>query len=414
MRHDFVSHTGPGQRTERALLGMYAEGGRKRFTWKDICSRVDEGYAPGRIDFPVEKRDAINGCLEMMGAYGYVTLKKDRKEKAFTLYGGQFTEKMEDYCLANGVRTKRYMAGREILAIEKCGRVRDGRLAVWLERERRTGNFVTKTFPVISESGFPEKGFINAVKLADEILSFPKGLVYERDIAKKVLNNSKGITPWVRKTLERILSECADEEMLEAFEERKRALGAKAQILPLYGVVKTPEYIRTEGPMTITLTDGRKIETQGLPYAFSSEYLDVISSIRTDAARIVTIENLTSYEDFHGEGAVKVFTGGFLSFPGRVLLAKIYEGNPSAEYLHWSDIDCGGIRIFRQVKKYIPTVVPYRMDAATLKENREYWTGLTDNDRRYLLSCADDPLFSGLAGYMLENDAKLEQESIYA
>ena len=402
-----------GRSVEKALIRLYAEESRKRFTPKDISTMVANGYEPGRIDFPVTKRDMINRELESLETRGYIELKKDRKEKAFTLYGGKFTEKMENLCLRNGIRTKACLIEQERQTINKITGVRDIRLAEWLRAEAGTGNFVRKTFPPAAVSDFPADDFTGAVLLADEALS-GCGMVYERNIAKKVLNDSKGITRSIRKILERILTECSDDETLEAFRERKTALGPKAQILPLYGVVKTPEYIITEGDMTITLRDGEEISTRGLPYAFSSEYLDRIESIRVNAERVVTIENLTSYEDFHDIGTVKIYTGGFVSFPERSLLAKVYEDNPDREYLHWSDIDCGGIRIFRHIRNYIPTVMPYRMDISTLKDGKEYWTPLTDNDRKYLESCTDGGLFHSLAEYMLEQDAKLEQESFYA
>ena len=102
-----------GRSVEKALIHLYAEESRKRFTPKDISAMAANGYEPGRIDFPVTKRDMINRELESLEACGYIELKKDRKEKAFTLYGGKFTEKMENLCLRNGVRTKACLIEQE-------------------------------------------------------------------------------------------------------------------------------------------------------------------------------------------------------------------------------------------------------------------------------------------------------------
>lgn len=413
VNNNYLSLTPLGHMTEDLLLHMYSRDGRKRFLSKDI-QRVEEGYSPGRVDLPLEKRDAINSCLEMLQLRGYIRLKKDSNDKASTLYGGAFTENMEIYCLNRGIRTKKQIIEQEQAAVRKCTDIKSAELSRWLAEEESSGRYVVKTFRSISEQDFREKDFINAVRIADEILSGEKHAVYERDIAKKAVNDSKGITSGVRRILERILFECADEEIREFFDERKAALGDRAQILPLYGVVKTPEYILTHGSMEISLKNGKIIDTQGYPYAFSSEYLSDIESICANGKKFVTIENRTSYEDFHEDGTVKIYTGGFLSFPERMLLVKIREGNPASHFLHWSDIDCGGIRIFRQIKKYIPSICPYQMDVRALEENRGLWTGLTDNDRRFLTGCLADPVFGPLASYMLKNNCKLEQESLYA
>lgn len=414
MHHDYISYTVLGRRVEDMLFRMYAKDGRKRFSVEDIASSADSGYAPGRVDYPVERRDEINTCLEQMEMYGYIVLRKSPKEKSFTLYGGRFTEKMEEYCLWRGFLTKRHLRSQEVAALQKCRGIKNSRLMQWIDKESREGNYIKKSFPAVSTQAFPENAFINAVKIADEVLSIENGMVYERDVAKKAVNDSKGITPAVRVILERILTDCADEEMLETFAERKEALGGKAGILPLYGVIKTPEYIRAEGDMTVTFPNGKEFRTWGFPYLFSSKYLDDIRGIQAHCSRIITIENLTSYEDFQEENFLKIYTGGFLSFPARLLLRKIYNSNPDALYLHWSDIDCGGIRIFRQVKRYIPSAMPYRMDITTLEEYAGYGTRLTVNDRDFLCRCVDDPYFSDLAAYMLDNDIKLEQESFYA
>lgn len=156
-----------------------------------------------------------------------------------------------------------------------------------------------------------------------------------------------------------------------------------------------------------------EIRTCGLPYAFSSQRLDKIKIVIVHAKKFITIENLTSYEDFHENGTVKFYTGGFISFPARELLSKIYKDNPEVKYMHWSDIDCGGIRIFKHIRNYVPAVIPYRMDIGTLEKGKNYWTSITDNDRDYLETCIDDT-FSEVIGYMLKYGIKLEQESIYA
>lgn len=399
------------KKTERVLACLYAKNGRAGFSYKDISAHIDKGYAPGRIDFPMEDRDRINQALEEMDRAGYVVLRKYTKEHSFTLYGGTFTKRMEDLCLQTGFMTRTRIAREERESIAGCPAPENERLAEWVDNERIECRLAKEAFSTSSEAGFPGKELQHAVMLADAVMGH-RGTMYERDLAKKVLNDSKGITRKKRTFLERILVECADKELLEDYEERKAMLGTNTRILPLYGVIKTPEYIRTQGHMKILLNNGGVIETHGLPYLFSSQYIKEIEHITVMDKRIITIENLTTYEDYNEKDTVKVYTGGFPSFPTRELLEKIHKDNPEIRCLHWSDIDCGGFRIFRHIRQYLPMAEPYRMDIKDMEENKDFWTPLTENDRAAICKYKDDPFFGAVSAFMLKNNAKLEQESI--
>ena len=390
---------------EDALISLYVSG-RKRFTPQDIAKKVDSGYARGRIDVSIGRRDLINNSLLLLQAGGYIVLRQDTKEKQFTLYGGDFTEKMEDYCRMMGVRTKKSVQDMETAILsEACPAIRAPLLRDWIYKEMKYLSFA-------SVDKFDPPAFVKGIFLADEALC-NNGVMYERDFAKKVLNDSKGLKVPARNCLERILQQCAGEDILAEYEERKKVLGNNAQILPFLGIIKTPQYVFMQGDMSIHMDDGVVLKTYGYPFPISSEYIDNIKKIEVYSNIILTIENKTTYEDYDMPDTLKIFVSGFLSFPARILLSKIYEGNPDKRYLHWSDIDGGGIRIFRHVKKYLPTTRPYRMDIASLKENEGSTTPLTENDRHFLTGCTDDPLFGETVRYMLENNVKLEQESFY-
>lgn len=390
---------------EDALVSLYVSG-RKRFTPQDIEKKVDSGYKRGRIDVPLSRRDLINSSLLHLQAGGYIVLRRDTKEKQFTLYGGDFTDKMEDYCRAMGVMTKKRVREKETCILsEACPVIRSPLLREWIYKEMQRLSFA-------SIDKFDPPAFIKGIFLADGALC-NEGVMYERDFAKKVLNDSKGLQAPARSCMERILQQCAGDDILAEYEERKKVLGSSAQILPLFGIIKTPQYVFMQGDLSIHMDNGVVLKTYGYPFSVSSEYIDDIKRIDVHSGTILTIENKTTYEDCHMPDTLKVFVSGFLSFPARILLSKIYEGNPDKRYLHWSDIDGGGIRIFRHVKKYLPTVRPYRMDIASLKENEGSTTPLTENDRYFLSGCTDDPYFGETARYMLDNNVKLEQESFY-
>ena len=386
------------------LTHMYAKERRKGFRYKDIAERVDPGYTEGRVDFPMEKRDRINNALLGLERDGYIILKRYRKEAMFTLYGGEFCKRMEDLCLEAGIKTKDRVRREEEDVLASFLDGTSPALSGWIRKEQKDLSFA-------SAERFDREAFRTGLMLADAAISNVSS-VRERDFAKRVTNDTKSITPPVRRYLEKILQACADKETLEEYAARKRLLGEKAQILPLYGVIRTPQYILTQGDMDIHMADGAVICTRGYPYAFSSEYIEGIRRIDLKDHRVLTIENKTTYEDCHEPGTTKIYTGGFLAFPARELLAVIYASNPDAQYRHWSDIDGGGIRIFRHVRQFLPTAEPYRMDVGALREGAEYTTRLTENDRKYLLTCKDDTFFGETVKYMLEHDTKLEQESL--
>ena len=84
-------------------------------------------------------------------------------------------------------------------------------------------------------------------------------------------------------------------------------------------------------------------------------------------------------------------------------------------FVHWSDIDLGGFRLYQRLKKEIfPYVRPWKMDLETLKENKE--RGMPITSEAYQKALADllkDESYSVFADtiqYMLTHKIRLEQE----
>ncbi|MBQ2571244.1 MAG: hypothetical protein II579_02115, partial [Treponema sp.] len=57
--------------------------------------------------------------------------------------------------------------------------------------------------------------------------------------------------------------------------------------------------------------------------------------------------------------------------------------------------------------------IPYKMDIKTLEENKKNWIRLSENDKvRLKLLAEKSSEFKSIIDFMIENDCKLEQESI--
>lgn len=78
-----------------------------------------------------------------------------------------------------------------------------------------------------------------------------------------------------------------------------------------------------------------------------------IVSVRWDVdacpARIVTIENLTSFHRWQEDNTLAIYLGSYHNRVKRKFLQQVYEAYPKAVYLHFGDMDCGGILIWKDL-----------------------------------------------------------------
>lgn len=148
----------------------------------------------------------------------------------------------------------------------------------------------------------------------------------------------------------------------------------------------------------------------------SRDIVSVRWDVDTCPARIVTIENLTSFHRWQEDNTLAIYLGGYHNRVKRKFLQQVYEAYPKAVYLHFGDMDCGGFLIWKDLceKTGIP-FLPWRMDLDTYLRYAEYGKELTDYDRRELRKMGQDPFFAGQRGLfamMLERGRKVEQECV--
>ena len=144
-----------------------------------------------------------------------------------------------------------------------------------------------------------------------------------------------------------------------------------------------------------------------------------IQKITVRASKVITVENLTTYHDCDEPDAVYIYLGGYHNTSKQKLLELIYTNNRDKDYYHEGDIDLYGFLILENLISR--TQIPFKplfMDVETIE--RFYRAGLykslTARDRKMIDSKKNSQLsaYKDILDYMLENDCKVEQESIKA
>lgn len=222
---------------------------------------------------------------------------------------------------------------------------------------------------------------------------------FYRDFSIKVFGNSK--------TFEKISESVAN--VLYKYTDYPK----KDSILAYFNLVKNPTYVYFKGNAII------EFKSQSLNlYQLSTDIgvpitlLDDIVSIKVLGSRVITIENLTTFNIYPKNEYFAIYLGGFHNRVRREFIKKIYYFNPNIEYFHFGDIDAGGFYILNHlINKTGINFIPYKMDIATLKEYSKFTQPLTQNDVLRLNRLLNTKYHDTIC-YMLEHNCKLEQEAI--
>ena len=187
----------------------------------------------------------------------------------------------------------------------------------------------------------------------------------------------------------------------------------KDHVLENLNIVNNPGDVYAKGNGRITVS-GQVIDFGSLDgdLGLSSALLDNIESVQVYASKVITIENLTTFNSYADKDAFAIYLGGYHNSIRRKLIRKIHEQNPDLAYFHYGDIDAGGFNILLDLRaKTGISFVPYNMDVATLEKYKDFTKKLTENDKSRLKNLLGGE-FDLVVRYMLEHDCKLEQEAI--
>lgn len=222
---------------------------------------------------------------------------------------------------------------------------------------------------------------------------------FRRDFSARALGDSKAFDK-VRTKVESILWEHGD-------------FADRATIFDDLNIVRNPGHVFFKGNARLKI-GGQSLDLSMVAgdMALSSSALASLEEIDVRCGKVMTIENLTTFNAFNDPDVFAIYLGGFHNTLRRELIKKVWNGNRGKEYLHYGDIDAGGLHILQHLRrKTVIPFKPFRMDVETLAANRGKWKPLTENDRNRLRRFADTE-FVDVAEYMLDNNCKLEQEQL--
>jgi hypothetical protein len=187
-----------------------------------------------------------------------------------------------------------------------------------------------------------------------------------------------------------------------------------SEVLAQYHIVRNPGHVVLKGNGILKVKESiLQISDFEEGITLTSRDVRNLEIISLEDMKIMTIENLTSFYQFHQEGVLSVYLGGYHNTIRRELLKKIYEKYPEKQYCHFGDIDAGGFYILNHLIER--TGIPFSafcMDTDTLQKYKEKWLPLSEHDRVRLDKLISKSEYRDVIQYMLDHNCKLEQENI--
>ena len=254
---------------------------------------------------------------------------------------------------------------------------------------------------------YDSKRVEDVIHIIEAILKLNKE-TYLRNFSTALFKDSKRFQKEFKGCVEGILFDYTDEVV------------EKDKILEFYNLYENPTYVLIKGNVIIQF-ETSLINMVEIPdgIALSNASLDKIKNITVNAKKVITVENLTTYHDADEENSVHIYLGGYHNYFKQMLLEKVYANNKFCEYYHKGDLDVYGFLILENLKE--KTGIPFRslmMDVETLK--RFYCAGmykeLTATDVKVIKEKKNTKLcaYADVLQFMLDNNCKVEQESIKA
>ena len=251
---------------------------------------------------------------------------------------------------------------------------------------------------------------INILKLLKYVLGNNSDIM-ERELSVAVLGDTKLFEKSYKSRICSIIEEYGELELdLFVLEKKEK----EKAILEEYQVFSNPSYIFFKGNVDIHYVDGNSISvTPDNPIAILSEAIARIEMIKVNSNRIVTVENLTSYNRINDNKSTFIYLSGYHNTAKQRFLKKIAENNSGVSWFHFGDIDPDGYYILKNlVEKTGIAFVPLYMDVQQLINCKQYCKPLEKNDMVKANSLLKFHFYDEVMEFMLANNCKLEQEII--
>ena len=251
---------------------------------------------------------------------------------------------------------------------------------------------------------------INILKLLKYVLGNNSDIM-ERELSVAVLGDTKLFEKSYKSRICNIIEEYGELELdLSVLDKKEK----EKAILEEYQVFSNPSYIFFKGNVDIHYVDGNSISvTPDNPIAILSEAIARIEMIKVNSNRIVTVENLTSYNRINDNKSTFIYLSGYHNTAKQRFLKKIAENNSGVSWFHFGDIDPDGYYILKNlVEKTGIAFVPLYMDVQQLINCKQYCKPLEKNDMVKANSLLKFHFYDEVMEFMLANNCKLEQEII--
>lgn len=251
---------------------------------------------------------------------------------------------------------------------------------------------------------------INILKLLKYVLGNNSDIM-ERELSVAVLGDTKLFEKSYKSRICSIIEEYGELKLdLSVLDKKEK----EKAILEEYQVFSNPSYIFFKGNVDIHYVDGNSISvTPDNPIAILSEAIARIEMIKVNSNRIVTVENLTSYNRINDNKSTFIYLSGYHNTAKQRFLKKIAENNSGVSWFHFGDIDPDGYYILKNlVEKTGIAFVPLYMDVQQLINCKQYCKPLEKNDIVKANSLLKFHFYDEVMEFMLANNCKLEQEII--
>lgn len=258
---------------------------------------------------------------------------------------------------------------------------------------------------------YPQEESKDIISLLTFILQ-NKNEILERELSISVLSNSKTWESKYKTKVLRILKNTGQYESLmeNCTDEKER----NKAILEEYNIYANPSYVYFKGNGRIEFENRETIKIySNIPVAISSASINGIVSFEISDSKVMTVENLTSFNRISDADTFYIFLSGYHNSAKQSFLKKIFNQNSNKEYFHFGDIDPDGFYILENLRnKTTIDFKPYKMGISELDRYAEYTKILEKNDITKAEILIANGRYKDILDHMLNNNLKLEQEII--
>ena len=185
-------------------------------------------------------------------------------------------------------------------------------------------------------------------------------------------------------------------------------------ILEECGIFANPSYVYFKGNGTIVFENGNVSKIcSDIPLGISSASIRKIVSFEITDSKIMTVENLTSFNRINEDVTFYIFLSCYHNSAKQNFLKTIYNQNAEKDYFHFGDIDPDGFYILENLRsKTLINFEPYKMGITELKTYSAFAKALEENDISKAKALIGNGCHKEIMEYMLQHNQKLEQEII--